>query len=179
MRLLFCGDVVGRSGRDALGPYRAGLAPEPGFSISSWPMARTPPTASVLRQRYAKNSSLPGSTSSRSATIPGTSATLFRSSIPTLEFLRRRAIIRRGRRAKAPGIFTATRGRKVMVVQVMGRLFMDRWTTPSSPLTPNWLASAWAHGSCSDPRRALRGIERKDGAGPLCGWTDVAGCRQP
>jgi metallophosphoesterase (TIGR00282 family) len=128
MRILFLGDVVGRAGRDAL----AGRLPEirrrleadlvvvngensaHGFGI----------TPKICEEMYAAGADV--------VTL-GNHAWDQREIMPYIDGdsrLLRPLNYPVGTPGKGVGVFAASRGRKVMVVQVMGRLFMDPLDDP-------------------------------------------------
>ncbi|HVI50063.1 MAG TPA: TIGR00282 family metallophosphoesterase [Candidatus Sulfotelmatobacter sp.] len=132
MRLLFCGDVLGRSGRDAVVEQvpllRNSLSLDfvvvngenaaHGFGI----------TPKICEDFFAAGVDV--------VTL-GNHSWDQREIIPYLDAEPR--VLRprnypQGTPGKGVGVFPATRGRKVMVVQVMGRLFMDPLDCPFSVL---------------------------------------------
>ena len=128
MRLLYCGDILGRSGRDAVvagvPELRRSLALDfvvvngenaaHGFGI----------TAKICEELFAAGVDVItlGNHSWDQREII--------SFIETEPRLLRPLNYPPGTPGRGTGLFTATRGRKVMVAQVMGRLFMDALDDP-------------------------------------------------
>lgn len=128
MRLLYLGDVVGRSGREAAIAALPGLRERlkldfvvvngenaaHGFGI----------TAKICEEFYAAGADV---------LTTGNHAWDQREILSYIESdprLLRPLNFPRGTPGRGAGVYTATRGRKVLVMQVMGRLFMDPLDDP-------------------------------------------------
>ena len=128
MRLLFCGDVVGRSGRDVVGEHLPRLRRELGLDFV------------VVNGENAAGGF--GITEKICADIYAAGADVITTGNhvwdqkETVGFiggdprLLRPVNFPAGTPGRGAGVFPATRGRKVMVVNPMGRLFMDALDDP-------------------------------------------------
>ncbi|RAU22190.1 metallophosphoesterase [Paramagnetospirillum kuznetsovii] len=132
MKLLFLGDVVGRSGRDVimerLPEIKARLAPD--FIVANCENAAhgfgiTPKICDDFLTAGIDVVTLGNHTWDQREIIP------YMDAEPRLL---RPLNYPAGTPGRGAGIFAATRGRKVMVVQLMGRLFMDPLDCPFAAL---------------------------------------------
>ena len=128
MRLLYCGDIVGRSGRDAvvsmLPDLRRKLALD--FVVANGENAAHGfgVTAKICQDLYAAGVDV---------VTTGNHAWDQREIIGYIDSdprLLRPLNFPRGTPGRGGAVFEASRGRKVLVVQVMGRLFMDPLDDP-------------------------------------------------
>ncbi len=128
MRLLFCGDVMGRAGRDALCGRIPGLRAQLGldFVVANGENAAHGfgITPAICAEFFAAGID---------AVTLGNHAWDQREIIPYIEQtpnLLRPLNYPPGTPGRGAGLYPAPRGRKVLVVQVMGRLFMDALDDP-------------------------------------------------
>jgi 5-formyltetrahydrofolate cyclo-ligase len=146
-----CGCLFLRRRRRARGPRRGGRARCRGCaassrSTSSSSTARTPPAASASPSRSAPTSTRPAPTSSPPATMPGTRRETSRFIGRDPRLLRPHNFPpgtpgpRLGRLCRADG------GRKVLVVNAMGRSSWTRSTIPSPRSSATSRRTGWAHG---------------------------------
>ena len=132
MRLLFCGDVVGRSGREAILSHVPDLRRRLNldFVVANGENAAhgfgiTPKICEEFFEAGVDVITLGNHSWDQREIIPFLDA--------DGRVLRPRNYPP-GTPGKGAGVYTATRGRKVMVVQVMGRLFMDPLDDPFAAL---------------------------------------------
>ena len=130
MRMLFCGDIVGRSGREAVVERPAEPAPRARRSISSSSTARTPPAASASPRRSAASSTPPASTCITTGNHVWDQREIDRLHRRDPRLLRP-VNFPTGTPGRGLGVYhTPTRASSVLVVNLMGRLFMDPLDDP-------------------------------------------------
>jgi len=128
MRLLFCGDVVGRSGRDALIPRLPALR-------RSLDLDFVVVNGENAAHGFGINDKIAAALidAGADAITTGNHAWDQRDSLPLYETERRLLRPRNyppGTPGRGDAVYEARRGRKVLVVNVMGRLFMDALDDP-------------------------------------------------
>ena len=160
MRLLFCGDIVGRSGRDVLVEHMPRLRRSSArFRHRQWRERRR--RLRHHREDLPASSTRPAPTSSPPATMSGTSGRPSASSTAIRACCGRR-IFPTGTPGRAAASTRRANGRKVLVANLMGRLFMDPLDDPfAAGEHEPCQSSAGRHGrrascSISMPKRPAR-----------------------
>ena len=185
MRILFIGDIVGRAGRTVV--HRAAARARFRLEARSRRRQRRERGRRLRHHRgdLSTSSSMPAPTRSRSAIMPGTSARRWSSSSA------RRACIRPlnyppGTPGRGAAMVDAKNGARVLVINAMGRVFMDPLDDPFAAVERELAACrAEARRRRDRHRHALRGDQREAGDGPFlstaapASWSAPTPMRRP
>lgn len=176
MRLLYCGDVVGKAGRKVLKEHLPDLQNRLKLDFVLVNGENAAHGFGVTSKIYKEFTDL-----GVGAVTTGNHAWDQKEMLVEIDGLPR-MIRPHNYPAGTPGhgakVFTVASGRKVLVVQVMGRLFMDPLDDPFACLDKE--LSRYKLGACCRcdyGRCPCRGDEREDGYRSFPGWPRFFGCR--